>query len=116
VTTGRASLAPVPSLDELAADPTKATALPADARQTLALRAVAVLAALAVAPVPANPGLEADDGDRLLSVGEAAQRLGVSSDWVYRRVGKLPFVLRLGRTVRCSAAGIDRYIRQRAGR
>lgn len=112
----RASLAPVPSLDELAADPTKAAALPAEARQALTLRAVAALAALAVAPAPVSPDPDTADGDRLLDVDEAARRLGVSPDWLYRRVAKLPFVVRLGRAVRCSAAGLDRYIRQRAGR
>jgi excisionase family DNA binding protein len=110
------TLTSTPTLDDLAADPAKATALPPETRQVLTLRAVAALAALAVAPAQADPGPDTPDGDRLLDVDEAARRLGVSPDWLYRRVGKLPFIVRLGRTVRCSAAGIDRYIRQRAGR
>lgn len=116
MTAGRVSLAPVPTLDELAADPTKAAALPPQARQTLALRAVAALAALAVAPAPAIPSPEAPDQERLLDVGEAARRLGVSRDWLYRRASRLPFTVRLGRAVRVSEAGLARYIRQRQGR
>jgi predicted DNA-binding transcriptional regulator AlpA len=56
------------------------------------------------------------DEDRLLDAGEAAQRLGTSPDWLYRRAARLPFTVRLGRALRFSAQGIDRYIRQRQGR
>ncbi len=116
MTAARASLAPVPALDELAADPTKAAALPPEARQALLLRAVVALAALAVAPSPAIPLPESSDQERLLDVGEAARRLGVSRDWLYRRANRLPFTVRLGRAVRVSEAGLARYIRQRQGR
>ena len=54
--------------------------------------------------------------DTLLTVEEAADRLGVSPDWLYRRTSQLPFVVRVGRHVRFSAKGIDRYIRNRMGR
>ena len=54
--------------------------------------------------------------DRLLTVKEAAQRLGVSADWLYRHARTLPFVVRLGAGLRFSARGIERYIRQRRGR
>jgi len=55
-------------------------------------------------------------GDTLLDVEDAAQRLGVSEDWLYRRTKKLPFVVHVGRHVRFSANGIDRYVRNRMGR
>jgi hypothetical protein len=116
VTAARVGLEAVPTLDELAADPTKAGALPPEARQTLVLRALAALAALAVAPSPAILPYEVPDHERLLDVDEAARRLGVSPDWLYRRAGKVPFTVRLGRTLRFSAQGLVRYIRQRQGR
>jgi excisionase family DNA binding protein len=49
-------------------------------------------------------------------VKAAAERLGVGPDYVYRRTGTLPFIVRLGRTVRVSASGLERYIRHRQGR
>jgi predicted DNA-binding transcriptional regulator AlpA len=53
--------------------------------------------------------------DRLLDVNEAAARLSVTVDFLYRRK-KLPFRVTLGPgLVRFSSSGIDRYIRQRAG-
>jgi len=69
----------------------------------------------------ARDGLSGTTGaagdDQLLSVAEAAQKLGVPKDWIYRRAGKLPFTVRLGpRHLRFSARGIERYIRQRQGR
>lgn len=58
-----------------------------------------------------------DPEDRLLTVEEAAEKLGVSTDWVYRRSKTLPFVVRpsVG-VVRFSLHGIEKYIRQRQGR
>lgn len=57
-----------------------------------------------------------DAADPLLTVEEAAARLGVSPDWLYRRTKSLPFVVRVGGRVRFSARGIERYIRNRMGR
>ncbi len=56
------------------------------------------------------------DPDHLLTVTEAAQRLQVSQDWLYRHAGGLPFTVRVGRYLRFSSSGIDRYIHQQAGR
>ncbi len=55
-------------------------------------------------------------GDTLITVNEAARRLGTSRRWVYARANTLPFVRRLGRTVRVSAFDLERWMRaQRAG-
>jgi predicted DNA-binding transcriptional regulator AlpA len=54
--------------------------------------------------------------DRRLNVKEAAAKLGTSKDWLYRHAGTLPFTVRIGRGVGFSEAGIERYLRQRAGR
>ena len=55
--------------------------------------------------------------DRLLTVEEAATRLGCKKWWLYDNQDKLPFTLRLGRRgVRFSSNGIDKYIRQREGK
>jgi excisionase family DNA binding protein len=54
--------------------------------------------------------------DSLLTVQEASVRLGLSCDWLYRKSRQLPFTVRVGRHLRFSSSGIDRYIRQREGR
>jgi predicted DNA-binding transcriptional regulator AlpA len=54
--------------------------------------------------------------DELLDVEEAAHRLSLSTDWLYRKAKDLPFTVRLGRGLRFSARGIERYIQQRQGR
>ena len=56
-----------------------------------------------------------DVPDENLSVEEAARRLGVSSDWIYRNSSRLPFTLRIGRRVVFSAKGLARWNRQRQG-
>ncbi|GEM_PF-3448400 len=48
--------------------------------------------------------------DRLLTATEAAERLNLSKDTLYRRADDFPFTVRIGRKVRYSSNGIDRHI------
>ena len=57
-----------------------------------------------------SPVPTAQQHDSLLSVEEAAERLGMSTDYLYRNSKKLPFTRRMGRKVLFSSAGIDQYI------
>jgi len=114
------SLTPLPTLDELAADPARVRDLPPEAARDLLLRVVGLqttLLAQAFSPSASGDGQpEAPAEDRLLAVKEAAGKLGVSTDWLYRRATNLPFTVRLGRQLRFSERGVERWIRQRQGR
>jgi predicted DNA-binding transcriptional regulator AlpA len=69
-----------------------------------------VLGQLATKPEPPSPTPATDAADRLLDVGEAAERLGVSKRWMYRRAAALPFTRRLSAgTLRFSSAGLERW-------
>jgi excisionase family DNA binding protein len=71
---------------------------------------------LAVRNDRAASGAESKLTDRLLLVEEAAERLAVTVDWLYRHAKTLPFTVRNGRRqIRFSERGIDRYIRERQG-
>jgi predicted DNA-binding transcriptional regulator AlpA len=100
------------TLDEVAKDPAAAADLPLDALASLLVRSAAVQNALAAAilnhpEAPPPPAL-----DHLLTAEQAAERLAVSKDWLYRTAKDLPFTVRLGADlVRFSAVGIDRYLR-----
>jgi excisionase family DNA binding protein len=50
--------------------------------------------------------------DELLSVELAAQRLGVSKDYLYRHSEQYPFTRRAGRKLLFSASGIEKHIRE----
>lgn len=114
---GLAAIAAVPTLEELAREPGRVAALPPAVRQALVLRCAAVLAALA-SPVQTDGFNEPESRgeDHLLDVKEAAQRLGTSTDHLYRHGCTLPFTVRVGSRLRFSSRGIDRYIRVRLGR
>jgi len=60
-----------------------------------------------------TPEQKSPEKDRLLKIGEAAERLGCTKDWIYRRTDRLPFVVRLGNQVRFSEKGIEKFIKQR---
>ena len=52
--------------------------------------------------------------DELLTVEEAAERLKVSEDWLYRHAKKLPFSIWITRRkLRFSSNGIDHYIEEK---
>jgi excisionase family DNA binding protein len=115
------TLAPLPTLDELVAAPGRVGHLPPEVAQELLFRLAPLQEALRLRALGAfgsqNGGHpEAPDGDRLLTVEEAARKLGVSKDWIYRRARTLPFVVRLGARLRCSEQGIERWCRQRQGK
>jgi hypothetical protein len=104
---------PVPTLDELGADPGKVATIPGDVRQALVLRCLTVLAALTTVPVPDGDGRRptaALEPDRLLTPVEAAGQLNVSPKWLYRHAARLPFTRRLSRKVlRFSEMGLRRW-------
>jgi excisionase family DNA binding protein len=58
--------------------------------------------------VPAQP----KPADQLLDVTQAAERLGMSRDYVYRHADEYSFTRRNGRALRFSAQGIEKHLRQ----
>lgn len=58
------------------------------------------------------PADNSERHDELLMVEAAAERLGVSPDYLYRNSRRLPFTRRMGRNLRFPSLGIDRYIAQ----
>lgn len=108
-------MAKVPTLDELLADPGRARALPRSVRSDLLARCAAVIVTLSSGEEePSQPSSE----DRLLTVKEAAPRLGISTSTLYREADRYEFTVRQegSGAPRFSSRGIDRYIQSRQGR
>jgi excisionase family DNA binding protein len=57
------------------------------------------------APAPAQTQ------EQLLDVEAAAQRLGVSRDYLYRHHAELPFTRRMGKALRFSTTGMEKWLR-----
>jgi len=102
-------------LTTLLEDPTKVATVPTGRIPALLSQLSAVQSAMAARLIAADRDERTSAEDTLLTVGQAAQRLGVSKDWLFRRSRTLPFVVRLGRHLRFSSRGIDRYLRTRTG-
>jgi excisionase family DNA binding protein len=51
--------------------------------------------------------------DTYLTVEEAARRLAMSRDFIYKNAERLPFVIRVGRRLRCSETGMERWAKAR---
>jgi excisionase family DNA binding protein len=93
--------------DELQSVLTAARELPAPELPRL-LGELAEIQATAMARLVAPAKVQSSD--ELLTVQEAAERLGCSENYLYRNHGRLPFVRRLGRSLRFSSCGITEYI------
>ena len=116
---GVAGLFAVPRLEELVADPEKLRVLDNDTAQALKTQAIEALNLLHGLDVARSQTLaderERGQGDRLLNVDEAGEKLGVKPDWLYHHHKSLPFTVRHGRLLRFSELGIEEYIRKRRG-
>jgi len=92
-------------------DATRPEDLPALAG-TLAEAQAIVVARIAAGPTTHEASPEPDDG--LLTVNEAAERLGVKPRWLYRNAKTLPFTRKLGhRTLRFDPNQLARWQRTR---
>jgi excisionase family DNA binding protein len=67
-----------------------------------------VVRATAVLKMSAPPSLP--QCGELLNVEEAAKRLGVSTDYLYRHAAQFSFTRRMGRKLLFHSGGVDHYI------
>ena len=103
-------------LAALVEDPTRVATVPPGRIPALLSQLSALQGAMAARLISADRDETVSTEDTLLTVDQAAERLGVSTDWLFRRSRTLPFIVRLGRHLRFSNRGIDRYLRNRTGR
>lgn len=61
----------------------------------------------------AKPESAQAEHDELIPVEVAAERLGLSKDYLYRHHSQYPFTRRQGRKLLFSALGLEKYIRQK---
>jgi predicted DNA-binding transcriptional regulator AlpA len=93
--------------------PQEAPALIGELRRLEATVEAKMISALAANGQPEGPAGPAED--RLLDIRTAAAKLGMSRDWLYRHKN-LPFRVPVGRQLKFSERGIERWIKQRQGR
>jgi predicted DNA-binding transcriptional regulator AlpA len=104
----------------LLADPARLADLPPEEATAALVELAAVQTALAArlhaSAAQTTRASDREPADRLLKPDEAAECMGVTLRWLYRRVDKLPFARRLGRkTLRFSEAGMRRYMAETRG-
>jgi predicted DNA-binding transcriptional regulator AlpA len=68
--------------------------------------------ATAMARLTAPAVAQLQQHDELLDTAEAAHRLGISKDFLYRNHRDFSFTRRVGRRLLFSSVGIEKYIRQ----
>jgi predicted DNA-binding transcriptional regulator AlpA len=97
--------------------PERVGEVPAAELPAIVLRLAALQSAVAArltAEATSAPAASEQAPEKLLDVRQAAERVGMSADWLYRHKDKLPFTRLVGtRTVRFSDAGITRWLAHR---
>ena len=100
-------------LATILADPGRINVLSIEDAALLLAQVAAIQANLAVRVASAGLSGSAprrQEDDRLISVEDAAERLGVTPRWMYRHAGHLPFARRLSRkALRFSELGLKRW-------
>lgn len=99
-------------LSDLLSDPAKIEGLSREAipelRGELARFDTLLLSRLMTAGKDQEPA-----DDQLLDVPEAARRMGISEDYLYRHHKDFPFTRHIGRKVLFSAKGLEKHISQK---
>lgn len=104
-------------LNNLMIDARRLDDLPTEQIPALLTELAAASLQLAARLLAGSNGVEAQaDTAKLLTVAEAAERTGMSRDYLYRHADNLPFAVRVGRSLRFSQAGLEKWIRSRSGR
>lgn len=97
----------VPTLEQLAADPAKATSLPRQVLLDLAARALlahsVAFTALMAAPAPSPE-------DRLIDVPELAQIMGLHVNTVLQHCDEWPFTVKIGKRLKFSSLGFQAWL------
>ena len=113
-------LTTVPSLDEIAADPSRAERLPTEAARQLLARCMIVQNALLIPALGApTPQLTAKpphrETDRLmLTPKQAADRFNIPKRWLLAHADRIPGIARLSRkTIRFDEEALDRWLAHR---
>ena len=109
---------PIPTLDEVAADPQRAQNLPPDVSQALTWKCLTALTALHVCALasgsrrPANT-MACEAGERLLTVSDVAARIVMSVSWVEKHTADLPARVSVVGNPRWRKSDVDRWIKNR---
>ncbi len=108
----------VPAFDwnRLLADPTSALLVPEHLIPAAIVRLSAVQSAFACRIEAASRERSHQGDESLLDIAQAAARLSVTEDWLYRHARRLPFTRKLDGLLRFSSRGIDRFIRDSRAR
>ena len=116
IPSGPLQVSPVPSLDELAQDPTKAARLAPEVRRTVTLRCAAIIGACAAGDPDTgdDPPVAASTEDQWLTPDEAGKILRKPRAWLIRHHRELPFANQVSRkNILFSRRGLFRWMASR---
>ena len=101
----------IPGLDDLVNDPSKAADItPREAGEVL-VKLVGIQTLLMGRVLSGNGNGNHAPQDELLTVKQGAGILHVSPDWIYRNKSKLPYIIKVGGSIRINKTKLNKAIR-----
>ena len=101
-----------PSLNDIASNPSKTENLSPKQAQEM-LYSICGLIPILSARASQQSGADSQpDKEQLITVKQAAEILKMSEDWIYRNKGILPYIVKIGRSIRINRTKLNKHMKE----
>ncbi len=99
------------SLNDIALDPSKAQVLSPNQAQDLLCKVSGLIPVL-LARTSQSGGDSRPAEEEFITVKQAAEILNMSTDWIYRNKAILPFVVKIGGSIRINRTKLNKHMKE----
>ena len=99
------------SLNEIALDPSKVQALSPNQAHDMLFMVSGLIPVLLARTNQISPNSQPQKED-LITVKQAAEIINMSTDWIYRNKSSLPYVVKIGGSIRINQALLNKHIKE----
>jgi helix-turn-helix protein len=101
----------IPSLNDLILDPLKVEVLTSGQAQEILFKICGLIPILSVRISQTNI-LPTNPQEELITIKQTAEILKISPDWIYRNKASLPYITKVGGSIRVNRAKLNKAIRE----
>jgi hypothetical protein len=99
------------SLNDIALDPSKAQVLSPNQAQDMLCKVSGLIPVLVARTNQSSPDSHPQK-EELITVKQAAEIIHMSTDWIYRNKDSLPYVVKIGGSIRIDRAKLNKHIKK----
>ena len=99
------------SLNDIALDPSKAQILSPNQAQDMLFKVSGLIPVLLARTNQICPDPQPQK-EELITVKQAAEIIKMSTDWIYRNKGILPYIVKIGRSIRINRTKLNKHMKE----